>query len=225
LEHISRWARFKEWASKITVAEAGMLLLTLAIAGSSIAYTKYAKRQWKVMGNQLREMQKSNEMERRRAEDQEEAVVRLHTYGLAVGDYVEHVNAVNSGKFKARNVEGHVDVSLNDASNIAHKIRDLGNVDISTTELRGTDGSVVQETNLSLTANDWQQLADTNLVIIETGHIRYENGFGRIIDEPYCEGWWFFRTPSDKNNPVQGRGSDCGQIPVNVAGVKKNPPH
>jgi hypothetical protein len=53
LEQISRWSRFKEWLSKITVAEVGMLLLTVAIAGSSIVYTKYAKRQWRVMRDTL----------------------------------------------------------------------------------------------------------------------------------------------------------------------------
>ncbi len=49
LHDISSWGRFKEWFSKITIAEAGMLLLTLAIAVSSGIYTLYAKRQWKVM--------------------------------------------------------------------------------------------------------------------------------------------------------------------------------
>lgn len=59
LHHPSRWARFKNWFLKITVAEAGMLLLTLAIAISSVVYTKYAKRQWKVMREQLPELQKA----------------------------------------------------------------------------------------------------------------------------------------------------------------------
>jgi flagellar hook-basal body complex protein FliE len=59
LYQIARWDRFKEWASKITIAEAGMLLLTLVIAGSSIIYTIYAHRQWKVMSGQLSETQRA----------------------------------------------------------------------------------------------------------------------------------------------------------------------
>jgi hypothetical protein len=54
---VTRWNRFKEWAAKISVAEVGMLFLTFAIAASSFFYTKYAKRQWKVMSHQLEQMQ------------------------------------------------------------------------------------------------------------------------------------------------------------------------
>ena len=61
LQTISRWDRFREWFLKITVAEAGMLLLTLVIAGSGIYYTKYAKRQWRVMRDQLPELHTSAE--------------------------------------------------------------------------------------------------------------------------------------------------------------------
>jgi hypothetical protein len=39
LLQVGRWARFKKWASKITIAEAGTLFLTLAIAASTIIYT------------------------------------------------------------------------------------------------------------------------------------------------------------------------------------------
>jgi len=57
LHQVANWDRFKKWASKITVAEAGMLLLTFVIAGSSIVYTVYAQRQWKAMSGQLTQMQ------------------------------------------------------------------------------------------------------------------------------------------------------------------------
>jgi len=53
LQETTRWRRFKKWLFKITIAELGMFLLTLVITGSSIYYTKYAKRQWKVMRDQL----------------------------------------------------------------------------------------------------------------------------------------------------------------------------
>ncbi len=62
LQQVSKWSRFKEWLFRITVAELGMFILTLVIAGSSIYYTKYAKRQWKVMRDQLRELHTSAEV-------------------------------------------------------------------------------------------------------------------------------------------------------------------
>jgi len=51
---ISKWARFKTWIRKTTFAEWGMLAFTLAITGSSIAYTHYTRNQLKVAGDQLR---------------------------------------------------------------------------------------------------------------------------------------------------------------------------
>jgi len=161
----------------------------------------------------------SFQLERRRAEDQEEAICRLGTDGMAALDHVGHVRVVNSGKSKARNLDAHVDTFLADAITLK-KLRDLGSVDISTSEL-GNNQSLDRGINLPLTAHDWQNLADTNQVIIDSGHIRYENGFGRVVDEPFCDGWWYFRTPEDKLNPIQGRGTECGQIPQNVAGVRK----
>ena len=59
LYRVSRRRRFMRWLCEVTVAELGMFLLTLVIAGSSIYYTKYAKRQWRVMRDQLGQMQDS----------------------------------------------------------------------------------------------------------------------------------------------------------------------
>lgn len=55
-QQITRWNRFTKWTAQITVAEAGMVLLTLVIAGSSVLYTIFARRQWTVMDGQLTEM-------------------------------------------------------------------------------------------------------------------------------------------------------------------------
>lgn len=68
LDHISRWSRFKEWLFHVTAAEAGMFLLTLVIAASSIAYTMYAKRQWRVM-------RESNAINRENVESVQRALV------------------------------------------------------------------------------------------------------------------------------------------------------
>jgi hypothetical protein len=217
-----------------------MVVATIAIAAASVVNLLVAMAMWNEMhitgadthksadaakvaalaAKQSADTQENSfQMERRRAEDQEEAICRLRTDGMAALDHVGHVRVINSGKAKARNVEAHVDTYLADAITLK-KLRDLGSVDISTSELSG-DQSLDRGINLPLTARDWQNLADTNQVIIDSGHVRYENGFGRVVDEPFCDGWWYFRTPEDKNNPIQGRGTECGQIPQNVAGVRK----
>lgn len=164
----------------------------------------------------------SFQMEKRRAEDQEEAICTLHADGMAPREHFYHIYVVNAGKVNARSIEAHVDVSLNDASSLK-KIRNLGSADISTSELAG-DKSMDHALSLPLTEKDWDRIADTEMVIIGIGHVRYENGFGRVADDPYCEGWWYFRTPDDKNNPIQGRGSTCDKIPQNVAGIKNRKP-
>jgi hypothetical protein len=56
LHQVTRWNRLKQWAAKVTIAEAGMVLLTLVIAVSGVLYTKFARRQWKVMSGTLNEM-------------------------------------------------------------------------------------------------------------------------------------------------------------------------
>jgi len=199
-------------------------VIALCIYGGQLAEMRKATQATKVAADAAKQSaditEHSFQMERRRAEDQEEAICRLRTDGMAALDRVGHVRVINSGKTKARNVEAHVDTYLADAVTL-NKLRDLGSVDISTSELGGNDQSLDRGINLPLTARDWKNLADTNQVIIDSGHVRYENGFGRVVDEPFCDGWWYFRTPEDKNNPIQGRGTECGQIPQNVAGVKK----
>jgi Ca2+/Na+ antiporter len=96
----------------------------------------------------------SFQLERRRAEDQEEAICRLGTDGMAALDHVGHVRVVNSGKSEARNLDAHVDTFLADAITLK-KLRDLGSVDISTSEL-GNNQSLDRGINLPLTAHDWQ---------------------------------------------------------------------
>lgn len=217
-------ATSKELAREFRWIEFSQLVVNGVLAIIGVIALCIYHGQLSVMQGQLDEMQKGNNMERRRAEDQEEAVVRLHTGGMAVGEHVEQVLAVNSGKVTGRNIEGRVDISLNDADDISKKIRDLGSADFSSSELPG-EHSLERQVSLSLTADDWRNLADLKMVIVDRGHIRYENGFGRVVDEPFCDGWWWFRTPSDKNNPIQGRGGDCSQIVLNVANLKAHPPH
>lgn len=53
---ISHLADFKEWITRITVAEVFTIIVTAVIAWATITYTGYAKRQWRVMRDQLKEM-------------------------------------------------------------------------------------------------------------------------------------------------------------------------
>lgn len=53
LQRVSRWRTFWRWLFPMTAHEAGILLLTIVIATSTTCYTIYAKRQWKVMRDQL----------------------------------------------------------------------------------------------------------------------------------------------------------------------------
>jgi hypothetical protein len=220
------------WDKTLSNSQFWMAAATIVMAVSTAIYTHYvsieipeikksadAAKDAALAAKQSADTQnQSYQMERRRAEDQEEAICRLHT-GMAALDNVGHVYLANSGKTKARNVEARVDTYLADATTLK-KLRQLGSVDISTSELE-KDQSLDRGVNLPLTAHDWDNLADTNVVIIDSGRIRYENGFGRIVDEAVCDGWWYFRAPEDKLNPVQGRGNECGQIPQSVAGIKK----
>lgn len=97
LHEVSRMNRLKEWASKITIAEAGMLLLTIAIAWSSIVYTKYAKRQWRAMGE-------SNQLNRESLTSVQRAFVVFQgtqTIGVVVRDKTgEHLNIIFSAQLE-----------------------------------------------------------------------------------------------------------------------------
>jgi len=121
LHKVSRWPRFKRWLFTATSAEVGMFLLTLVIAGSSIYYTKYAKRQWKVMRDQLPELQKSAtaaDLNARLAQLEERAWFGTSETSLIVsrklkpgemppleGDFLEaKVEFLNTGKTPALNV-------------------------------------------------------------------------------------------------------------------------
>ncbi len=83
LQQITYWSRFKKWISTATAAEVGMLLLTIAIAVSSIVYTKYAKRQWKAMND-------SNIINR-------EALESVQRAFMTCGDINQNRNSTHNG--------------------------------------------------------------------------------------------------------------------------------
>jgi hypothetical protein len=221
----SKWPSATTWTT----------LATVVMAVATAIYAFYAGRQWKAINDQLPELQKaasaadtnatiaknSFEMERRRAEDQEEATCRLQTYGTAVSVNFDQATVINDGKVKARNITAHLDASLYDIVDTDKKIRDIGSVDLSAGELAGNSQSLTQQFNLALSAHDWQNLADTNQMIVYKGHVGYENGFGRLVEQPYCMAWYFFRSATDQNNPIQGRGTPCSNLPAQMNEVRR----
>src|SRR5574341_1317061 len=61
-KEVPRLTRFWKWLRKITWSNALMIIFTGVIAYSTLVYTQYAKRQWEVMGEQLKTANKSAEI-------------------------------------------------------------------------------------------------------------------------------------------------------------------
>ena len=80
---------------------------------------------------------------------------------------------------------------------------------------------LTQKLKLPLSAEDWQNIADTKQVIVQSATMKYENGFERIISNARCDIWLYYRTPQDKLNPIQGRGFDCSRLPEQLAAAKQ----
>jgi hypothetical protein len=207
-----------------------------------VAYTVVTYRQLKTMNatygemvRQYPELQKSAEaaktnsdiaknsfdMEKRRAEDTEEAECRLTGGGTAAFDNSYPIHISNIGKVTARNIEAHVEISLN-AVPENRKVKTLGKTDISISEIPKENGSdnLRQIIDLRLSSEEWQKLADTKFVIVQEAKLRYENGFERIISNSTCDIWLYYRTPENKQNPVSGRGTDCKNLPGQLASLR-----
>ena len=185
-----------------------------------------------IYNGQLREMRKATEatgkaadaakqsadtatdafkMEKRRAEDMEEAICRVQGGGTAARDNMYPLEIINSGKVSARNVEAYIEISLN-AVPSNRKLRTLATLNISANEIP-KEKDEARRLNLPLSARDWENIADTNEIIVQSGTLKYENGFDRINTETVCDFWLYLRTPEDKLNPIQGRGATCERLP------------
>jgi hypothetical protein len=86
------------------------------------------------------------------------------------------------------------------------------NVDISASELPG-EKDLDRRIELPLSAHEWDSIADTKQIIVDSGTLTYENGFDRVVTATVCEVWLYYRVPEDKLNPIQGRGSTCDRLP------------
>jgi hypothetical protein len=163
--------------------------------------------------------ERSFQVERRRAEDQEEAICRLSTAGPAAFDNSLPVYLSNSGKVTAREIAAHLQVSLNTVPS-NKTIRVLTSTDISAPEL-AKEKNLDRKLELPLSRQDWENIVDTKQIIVVAGTVRYENGFERTISDTHCEFWLYYRTPQDKLNPATGRGADCSRLHEVFTGIPK----
>lgn len=152
----------------------------------------------------------SFEMERRRAEDTEQAIISESSGMFYVFRNVYYVDLGNSGRVTARNIRANIEIFLT-ALPRNRSIRSLGTFNITVPQLE-KEKDLRHTMDLRLTAGDWKNIADTKEAITESGYVRYENGFDRTVENKVCNVWIYFRTPEDKLNPIQGRGSICDRL-------------
>jgi hypothetical protein len=81
-KEISRRMRFQEWLKGRTLFDALMVVFTAVIAFSTFVYMLYAKRQWEVMGEQLKVANKSTEIASKTLVASERAWVLLDSVDL-----------------------------------------------------------------------------------------------------------------------------------------------
>jgi len=159
----------------------------------------------------------SFEMEKRRAEDSEEATCRP-TGDIGVGETVYRFFIPNSGKDSARNLHGHIELSLNNLPS-NNRVRLLAGFDVSQDELAGEKGL---EKRISIDiSRDWEKLINTKEILVATGEIQYENGFDRIRSSPMCYAMVWVPSPTDPNNRAHGSGLDCDRLPEFIATLAK----
>jgi hypothetical protein len=163
----------------------------------------------------------SFEMEKRRAEDVEQAAISESSGQFYVFKNIYYIDLANTGKVTARNISSDLEISLTTLPR-NKKLRSLGNFNIIAPQLE-KEKDLRRTLDLGLTATEWNNISDTKEAITESGYVRYENGFGRIIESQVCNVWIYYKTPEDKLNPVQGRGSICDRLSDLLASVPKRP--
>lgn len=212
------------WASLKSETRTLKFYMELAALMVVCTYTYYAHQQAQQLIKQFPEIklsadaakqsadtaEHSFEMERRRAEDVEQAIISESSGQFYVFKNVYYVDLSNTGKVTARNINANLEISLT-ALPRNRKIRTLGTLDITAPQLE-KEKDLRHTLDLLLTPTDWNNIADTKEAITESGYVRYENGFERTIEDKVCNVWIYYRTPEDKLNPVQGRGAICDRL-------------
>ena len=192
LNRVSRWDGLKEWFFKITVAEAGMLLLTLVIAASSIIYTMYAKRQWKAMNGQLSEMREQTRITRQEMVGTQGAVVRMD---LPVWDAQSKftVNLLNDGGVNATHVNMSAQV-LRESLQSEKQIGKAVDINIRDEVIRGrNERSPAAITPSWLVPWHKPKVEEPNWpgeeAFVFRGTFSYDNGFGDVVSQEFCLMW------------------------------------
>jgi hypothetical protein len=150
----------------------------------------------------------SADMEKRRAEDSEEATC-MPTGDIGVGETVYRFFLPNSGKVNARNLHGQIELSLNSLPS-NEPLRSLAKIEISQDELAA--GQRIEKHISMDIASDWEKLINSDETLVATGEIRYDNGFGRIRSSPMCYAIVWIPSPNDPNNRAHGSGLDCDRL-------------
>jgi hypothetical protein len=236
--HTEHKKRKSEPLSRMEIWTIGLAIAGIAVAaGTGIAIVwqdVLASRTVVELQKQLPELQKSAnaakdaadaakksfDMDKLRAEDTEEAICDWQTGGPAVGATGQEIRFANTGKTKARNIDAHLEATLNAVSN-QKQIRKLGKIDISADEL-DKEKSLIRWLDFHFATHDWDNIADTKQMIVLTMSAQYDNGFDRLMKNSRCEIWVWYRVPGNKLNPVQGMGSDCNRLPDILANIARN---
>jgi hypothetical protein len=217
LNHISRLDRVKKWLSQITVAEAGMLLLTVAIAWSSIVYTKYAKRQWNVMGGQLTEMQGANRLARQQLVGTQAAVIVFNETRWNPTTRTLTFSLSNTGAVTGTITSFTANVqrkTLPDQKPIGQGVP----IEFENREIGKTSNYILEK------GLPWPlpEVKDQNLwpgkeIATIEGQYTYSNGFGDALSHKFCVLWlptWNLQVPIPNGG---GGAEEDGPEPTKIA--------
>jgi hypothetical protein len=128
-------------------------------------------------------------MQRRRAEDADEAKVSVSVRIDALLSKNGKVGITNDGRATARNFKAHLELSQNTFPG-NKRVTFFESLDIERDELPGVGPNTIDPTivkQVYLPKIDWPKLIRREEVLVVTGILKYDNGFERIIrDNSFC---------------------------------------
>jgi len=158
----------------------------------------------------------SFDMEKRRAEDTEEAVCTVQGEPWpSVGDRFFHTYIpCGKGQVPARGLIVHVELSLNTLPS-NKRLHLIDAFDLSEEK----HGAKLTEryTELGFIHGEWNEITNAKNAIVEEGTIQYDNGFGRIIHGSICMVFFAYSAPDGPH----GQGVDCGQLQITLDSLRR----
>lgn len=116
LQIAHEWVRFTAWriGIKPTITSSGFwtAFATIIIAGATLVYVHYARKQWQAMSRQLTVMQRTLKLTRSQLESASGAVVYAWRPFSFVTPTDMAINLSNSGHTTARHIHGALDISF-----------------------------------------------------------------------------------------------------------------